>query len=79
MSFSESQDAEKGTSVHVPVPRVLIDQESPIHFRTFEDHIEVKLVLLLPVNHPLVSDFDSIVDSGESTDEPRELFVNTGK
>ncbi|XP_075491113.1 LOW QUALITY PROTEIN: uncharacterized protein LOC142529464 [Primulina tabacum] len=77
MSFSESQEAEKGTSVHVPVPRVLIDQESPIHFRTFEDHIEVKLVLLLPVNHPLVSDFDTIVDSGESTDEPRELFVNT--
>ncbi|XP_073286573.1 uncharacterized protein [Primulina huaijiensis] len=77
MSFSESQEAEKGTSVHVPVPRVLIDQESPIHFRTFEDHIEVKLVLLLPVNHPLVSDFDAIVDSGESTDEPRELCVNT--
>ncbi|KZV33977.1 hypothetical protein F511_04202 [Dorcoceras hygrometricum] len=74
MSFSEGE-AEEETSVHVPIPRVLIDLESPIHFRTFEDHIEVKLVLLLPVNHPLVSDFHSVV----TADGPRELFLNLKK
>ncbi|XP_060188131.1 uncharacterized protein LOC132617196 [Lycium barbarum] len=46
------------TSVRVPVPRVLIDPEEPVHFRAFDDHIEVKLSLLLPVNHPLVAGLD---------------------
>ncbi|EYU31180.1 hypothetical protein MIMGU_mgv1a005420mg [Erythranthe guttata] len=59
--------------VRVPVPRVLIDPESPLHFRVFDDHIEVKLVLLLPVDHPLVSDFDSILSNEENKDELRPL------
>ncbi|KAL8047363.1 hypothetical protein ABFX02_08G236100 [Erythranthe guttata] len=59
--------------VRVPVPRVLIDPESPLHFRVFDDHIEVKLVLLLPVDHPLVSDFDSILSNDEKKDELRPL------
>ncbi|KAJ8549169.1 hypothetical protein K7X08_032876 [Anisodus acutangulus] len=46
------------TSVRVPVPRVLIDPECPVHVRAFDDYIEVKLSLLLPVDHPLVSGFD---------------------
>ncbi|MCD9558706.1 hypothetical protein HAX54_016240 [Datura stramonium] len=43
------------TTLRVPVPRVLIDPESPVHCRVFDDHIEVKLSLLLPVDHPLIS------------------------
>ncbi|XP_076882127.1 uncharacterized protein LOC143530487 [Bidens hawaiensis] len=46
------------TSLWVPIPRVLIDAEAPISFRPLDDHIEVKLVLLLPVDHPIVSNFD---------------------
>ncbi|CAN4116776.1 unnamed protein product [Withania somnifera] len=50
--------SEKGDSIRVPVPRVLIDPESPVHCRVFDDHVEVKLTLLLPVDHPLISDLD---------------------
>ncbi|KAG8383366.1 hypothetical protein BUALT_Bualt04G0005100 [Buddleja alternifolia] len=76
VSFLES-DAQIETSIEVPVPRVLIDHESPLHFRTFEDHIEVKLVLLLPVDHPLVSDFDSILNFEENKDELTSLSVDS--
>ncbi|KAL6505855.1 hypothetical protein OROHE_023234 [Orobanche hederae] len=60
VSFLESESLLE-TLVWVPLPRVLVDPESPVHFKVFDDHIEVKLVLLLPVDHPLVSDFDSIL------------------
>jgi hypothetical protein len=52
-------------SVRVPIPRVLIDVESPISFKVLPDHIEVKLALLLSVDHPLVSSFDSILNLSE--------------
>ncbi|XP_047974649.1 uncharacterized protein LOC125216907 [Salvia hispanica] len=65
------------TSVRVPVPRVLIDPESPLNFRVFDDHIEVKLVLLLPIDHPLVSNFDSILNVEENNDELRTLSVDS--
>ncbi|XP_006343429.1 uncharacterized protein [Solanum tuberosum] len=48
----------EGDSVRVPVPRVLIDPEAPVHCRVFDDHVEVKLSLLLPVDHPLISGLD---------------------
>ena len=44
------------------IPRVLLDPESPLNFIAFDDHIQVKLVLLLPVDHPIVSSFDSILN-----------------
>ncbi|XP_057952583.1 uncharacterized protein LOC131146805 [Malania oleifera] len=50
-------------SLSVPIPKVLVDVESPISFRALEDHIEVKLVLLLPVDHPIVSNFDSLLNN----------------
>ncbi|CAI9766667.1 unnamed protein product [Fraxinus pennsylvanica] len=62
VSFFEDE-AQIEVSLQVPTPRVLIDAESPVHFKAFDDHIEVKLVLLLPPDHPLVSEFDSILDS----------------
>lgn len=77
VSFCEGEGKIE-TSVRVPVPRVLIDPDSPLHFRAFDDHIDVKLVLLLPVNHPLVSKFDSLLSAEESSDEIRPLSVDSG-
>ncbi|GAB4848532.1 hypothetical protein Ancab_003238 [Ancistrocladus abbreviatus] len=45
--------------VLVPIPRVLVDLESPVNFGASDDHIEVKIVLLLPVDHPIFSSFIS--------------------
>ncbi|XP_023763899.1 uncharacterized protein LOC111912397 [Lactuca sativa] len=45
-------------SLWVPIPRVLIDVDSPINLRVLDDHIEVKFVLILPVDHPIISNFD---------------------
>ncbi|CAJ1942485.1 unnamed protein product [Sphenostylis stenocarpa] len=42
-------------SVRVPLPAVLLDADSPVTFRALSDHIEVKLLLLLPVDHPILS------------------------
>lgn len=72
-------------SLWVPVPRVLIDGESPLSFRALDDHIEVKLVLLLPVDHPIVSRFDSMLnlsDDGENDvvfDAKKPLNMDSGK
>lgn len=49
-------------SLRVPIPRVLIDAESPLQFRALDDHIEVKLVLLLPVDHPILTSLDSLLN-----------------
>lgn len=64
LSISWNQDETNDRSVEfqlrAPIPRVLIDPSCPVDCRASEDHIEVKLVLLLPVDHPLVTtDFDS--------------------
>ncbi|KAM7529677.1 hypothetical protein LguiB_033087 [Lonicera macranthoides] len=56
-------------SLRVPIPRVLIDVESPVNFRALDNHIEVKLALLLPVDHPLVSSFDSVLHLEDDYDE----------
>ncbi|XP_004234605.1 uncharacterized protein [Solanum lycopersicum] len=48
----------EGDTIRVPVPRVLIDPEAPVHCRVFDDHVEIKLALLLPVDHPLISGLD---------------------
>lgn len=49
------------------MPRVLVDADCPVSFSALDDHIEVKLVLLLPVDHPIVLSFDSLLslDGGE--------------
>ncbi|KAK6922672.1 Ubiquitin-conjugating enzyme E2-binding protein [Dillenia turbinata] len=65
-------------SIRVPIPRVLID-DSSLSFRAMEDHIQVKLVLLLPVDHPIISSFDSVFDfpeglnRGESKDSDSSM------
>lgn len=64
-------------TLKVPVPRVLVDIESPISFRAMEDHIEVKLVMLLPIDHHIVSSFSSMLNVSEATSQ---LFsMDSGK
>ncbi|KAK4259965.1 hypothetical protein QN277_003146 [Acacia crassicarpa] len=53
-------------SLRVPIPRVLVDYESPVSFRALDDHIEVKLLLLLPVDHPILSSFDSVMNLSDN-------------
>ncbi|XVE82559.1 hypothetical protein DITRI_Ditri16bG0015100 [Diplodiscus trichospermus] len=69
------QEGKEEVSVRVPIPRVLIDSESPVSFRALDDHIEVKLVLLLPVDHPVVSSFDLVLS--ENGDEVAGLDAAT--
>ncbi|XP_071711882.1 uncharacterized protein [Rutidosis leptorrhynchoides] len=59
----DADDDNQLASIYVPIPRVLIDVDSPINLRAFDDHIEVKFVLVLPVDHPIVYNFD--FDSGQ--------------
>ncbi|XP_021273814.1 uncharacterized protein LOC110408968 [Herrania umbratica] len=69
VSWLKEEEEEEEVTVRVPIPRVLIDSESPVSFRALDDHIEVKLVLLLPVGHPIVSSFDSVLNSSENGDD----------
>ncbi|GMI78298.1 hypothetical protein like AT3G26750 [Hibiscus trionum] len=62
------KEDEEEVSLRVPIPRVLIDSEAAVSVRALDDHIEVKLVLLLPVDHPIVSSFDVMFDSPENGD-----------
>ncbi|XVF38444.1 hypothetical protein REPUB_Repub20aG0102500 [Reevesia pubescens] len=41
-------------------------------FKALDDHIEIKLVLLLLVDHPIVSSFDSVLN------EAKPLVMDTG-
>uniref|UniRef100_A0ACD5VAB3 Uncharacterized protein n=3 Tax=Avena sativa TaxID=4498 RepID=A0ACD5VAB3_AVESA len=42
-------------SLRVPVPRVLVDPSAPPECRAVGDHLEVRLTLVLPVDHPVVA------------------------
>uniref|UniRef100_A0A7C9E4B8 Ubiquitin-conjugating enzyme E2C-binding protein n=1 Tax=Opuntia streptacantha TaxID=393608 RepID=A0A7C9E4B8_OPUST len=74
VTWKESQ-SQNVVSLLVPLPRVLVDLDSPVNFRALEDHIEVKIGLLLPVDHPIVSSFISELNSG---DEIGECFSYDG-
>nr|GMC66180.1 uncharacterized protein LOC109167581 [Ipomoea batatas]GMD43119.1 uncharacterized protein LOC109167581 [Ipomoea batatas] len=77
VSFFETE-CQVETSLRVPIPRVVVDFESPVHARTLDDHIEVKLALLLPVDHPLGSNFDSILNSLEIEEGNSESLASDG-
>ncbi|ESQ32812.1 hypothetical protein EUTSA_v10003992mg [Eutrema salsugineum] len=75
-AISRGKGREEVVSLRVPVPRVLLDAESPVNFRALDDHIEVRLVLLLPVDHPLVSDFNLVTDSLGNRDNSAPLVMD---
>lgn len=77
--FFMENDSHVKTSLCVRVPQVLVDPEPQPQVRAFDDHIEVKLVLLLPVDHPIVSDMNSILKSEENGAEVHPLSVDSGK
>ncbi|XP_021714576.1 uncharacterized protein LOC110682538 [Chenopodium quinoa] len=52
-------------SLFVPLPRVLVDLDNPLYFSALDDHIQVKIPLLLSVDHPIVSSFISELSSGD--------------
>lgn len=58
-------DSSNSISLLIPLPRVLVDLDSPLNFRPFEDHIQVQIPLLLPVDHPIVSSFISELNSSD--------------
>ncbi|XP_051141400.1 uncharacterized protein LOC127258565 [Andrographis paniculata] len=76
LSFWES-DVRMEAIVRVPLPRVLVDPEAALQVKAFDDHIEVKLVLLLPVDHPIVSEFDSILNFEEKGDALPPLSLDS--
>uniref|UniRef100_A0A7N0TRQ1 Ubiquitin-conjugating enzyme E2C-binding protein n=2 Tax=Kalanchoe fedtschenkoi TaxID=63787 RepID=A0A7N0TRQ1_KALFE len=60
--------------LRVPLPRpVLLDAEAPLSFKAADDHIEVKLLLLLPVDHPIVLSFNE----GEDSDLMKPLTMDS--
>lgn len=84
ISWFQDSDAELKRLVRVPIPRVLVDAESPVSSGALDDHIEVKLALLLPVDHPLVPSFCSlldlsITDENSSFDSSKRLSMNSGE
>ncbi|XP_065851295.1 uncharacterized protein [Euphorbia lathyris] len=66
-------------SLRVPIPKLLIDPDSPLTFRVFDDHIQVKLVLLLPVNHPIFTDLTLSDDGAENevSDSVKPLVMDS--
>ncbi|KAH9319646.1 hypothetical protein KI387_021415, partial [Taxus chinensis] len=69
-------------SARVPVPPVVLDHSIPAQCKAMIDHIEVKLVLMLAVDHPLVGSLSSLLGSGdggisEETQSPFSLDNDT--
>ena len=60
-------------SLRVPLPAVLVDGDSPVAFRPLSDHIEVKLLLLLPVDHPIFS----LIPPNEQQQAPNQLSATS--
>ena len=81
--FNPNTKYEAEVSLWVPIPRVWVDAESLVQFRALNDHVEVKLVLLLPVDHPILASFDSDFSEPKSrlenayTDDSRPLLMDS--
>ncbi|KAK9129793.1 hypothetical protein Sjap_010280 [Stephania japonica] len=68
-------DGSADRSLRIPVPRVLIDLGTPLDFRAAVDHIEVKLLLVLPVDHPLSLDLsDESCDREDAVSDRSRWF-----
>lgn len=70
--------------LRVPVPRVLIDPGCPVECVAKSDHFEIKLALIVPVDHPLIKEFRGALDSdrdvmGSSDYDQVLLSMNDGE
>lgn len=70
LNYSKDENSPNSISLLVPLPRVLVDLDSPLNFRAFDDHIQVKIPLLLSVDHPIVSSFISELNDGHQFGAP---------
>eukprot|EP01018_Ginkgo_biloba_P008429 Gb_40415 [translate_table: standard] len=59
-------------SLRVPVPPVVLDHSVPIQVKAVSDHIEVKLMLMLPVDHPLVESLSSLLRTSDEACEKEQ-------
>ncbi|XP_073103949.1 uncharacterized protein [Elaeis guineensis] len=63
VSWTDEEEGNRDVSLRVPVPRVLIDPGCPVDCTAKSDHIAIKLVLVLPVDHPVVANCRGVIDS----------------
>lgn len=74
----DSEKAEE-VSVRVPVPRVLIDPGSGVEIKARDDHVEVRMALVLPVNHPVAVNLLGAIGSGGHLGQGLPLELDSGK
>ncbi|GLJ19679.1 hypothetical protein SUGI_0356440 [Cryptomeria japonica] len=56
-------------SLRVRVPPVVLDHSIPVQYKAMIDHIEVKLVLMLAMDHPLLGSLSSLLGSIDGISE----------
>jgi len=75
LSFSLAGEDHR-VALRVPVPRVLVDPAAPVECRTAGDHVEVRLALVLPVDHPVVA---AAFPPPHGAEPPAPLAVRDGE
>ncbi|ONK66251.1 uncharacterized protein A4U43_C06F5780 [Asparagus officinalis] len=77
VSWIDSEKPE-GVSVRVPIPRVLIDPESGSEVRVRDDCIEIKMRLVLPVDHPVALSVRGALGGDVDLERVRPLELDSG-
>ena len=78
VSWVDSERSEE-VSVRVPIPRVLIDPGSDVEVRARDDHIEVKMQLVLPVDHPVAVNLQRVMGSDGDLERFRPIELGSGE
>ncbi|KAG0480770.1 hypothetical protein HPP92_011628 [Vanilla planifolia] len=73
--LDEGDGKNREVFLRVPVPRVLIDPECSINVNVMCDHIEAKLFLLLPVDHPVTEGLSRLL--GADSDQRVPLLLGS--
>ena len=60
--------------LRVPLPRVVIDPVAPVQVLSRKDHIEVKLMLVLPPDHPMSTESRAASHEGENSASAEEYL-----
>ncbi|MQM20146.1 hypothetical protein Taro_053161 [Colocasia esculenta] len=84
--ISWTEEGAGNLALRVPLPRVLIDPGSPVQSVARSDYIEVKLALLLPLDHPMSVNLSAALDvesvaverEGGSSDFSLPLILDSG-
>lgn len=76
VSWVDSEKSEE-VSIRVPIPRVLIDPGCGAEVRSRDDHIEIKMNLVLPVDHPMVTNLRAVLGSDADLDRFQPLKLDS--